>query len=82
MFIYTLDIHVHVKHTFGETCYFHGKINTSVITRDGPKAPTKEITRGGKVSVAEMSALSIQCCDCRPGSDEPGRPITALNREG
>ena len=37
------------------------------------KVPAKEITRGGSVSVAEMSALSLKCCD---------QPVTALNRVG
>ena len=32
-----------------------------VTIKDGPKALAKETERGGRA--AEMSALSIQCCD-------------------
>ena len=61
---------------------YYMQIWPNIVTREGPKAPAKEITREGKVSVAVISALSIQCVFSRPGSDEPGRPITTLNREG
>ena len=44
------------------------------------KLLTKETWRGGRA--AEMSAHSILCCTVigRPGFDEPGQPITALNQ--
>ena len=56
----------------------------SGISRDGPKAPAKEITREGKVYYQYLKCRLTQFSAVigRPGSDEPGRPITVLNRVG
>ena len=44
-----------------ETC--DGITTNHIVHSQGwSKVPAKEITRGGEVSVAEISALSIQCC--------------------
>ena len=50
--------------------------------RDGPKALAKEITRGEKYQQPKCQPSQFSAVIGRPGSDEPGQPITELNQDG